>query len=152
MMRRTRQLRFSVIRSLRTLVSLIYRGVSPISFKIPPRASRVQVNDVIGPHPLHWSGWIHLANHCGAKPLIVRTIFTRQKGQRPQQHAHVGDFGECCSARQFGYSCGRILVEGAPSPRIAQLIFCNDLTISGVYAIRLPTVGAEHQIVIVAIS
>src|SRR5215469_15926981 len=32
MMRRTRQLRFSVIRSLRTLVSLIYRGVSPISF------------------------------------------------------------------------------------------------------------------------
>src|SRR5215469_3405266 len=37
MMRRTRQLRFSVIRSLRTLVSLIYRGVSPISFKIPSR-------------------------------------------------------------------------------------------------------------------
>src|SRR5262249_20404409 len=35
-MRRTRQLRFSVIRSLRTLVSLIYRGLSPISFKIHP--------------------------------------------------------------------------------------------------------------------
>ena len=44
------------------------------------------------------------------------------------------------------------MVEDAPSPRIAQLILCNDLTISGVYAIKLPTAGAEHQIVIVAIS
>src|SRR5437660_12568221 len=48
MMRRTRQLRFSVIRSLRTLVSLIYHGGSPISFKIPSRASRT------APRRLHW--------------------------------------------------------------------------------------------------
>ena len=48
-MRRTRQLRFSVIRSLRTLVSLIYRGVSPISFKIPSRASRAAPRRL-----LHW--------------------------------------------------------------------------------------------------
>src|SRR5215469_15151912 len=49
MMRRTRQLRFSVIRSLRTLVSLICRGVSPISFKIPSRASRAAPRRL-----LHW--------------------------------------------------------------------------------------------------
>src|SRR5262249_6057753 len=40
----------------------------------------------------------------------------------------------------------------APSPRIAQLSHCNDHTISIGYVIRLPTAGADHQIVIVAIS
>jgi hypothetical protein len=39
-----------------------------------------------------------------------------------------------------------------PSPRIAQLILCNDLTIGGVYAMELPTAGAEHGFVIIAIN
>jgi hypothetical protein len=38
------------------------------------------------------------------------------------------------------------------SPRIAQLILCDDLTIGGIYAMQLPTAGAEHRFVIIAIN
>jgi hypothetical protein len=69
--------------------------------------------------------------------LFYRSISDRHVNQgsilKPRDDLVVFD-------RQFGYSCGRILVEDAPSPRIAQLILCNDLTISGVYV--LPQLSA----------
>ena len=38
------------------------------------------------------------------------------------------------------------------SPRIAQLILCNDLAIGCVYAMKLPTARAQHRFVVIAIS
>jgi hypothetical protein len=40
----------------------------------------------------------------------------------------------------------------AASPRIAQLVLCNDLASGVVYAMKLPTAGAEHRFVSVAIG
>ena len=42
--------------------------------------------------------------------------------------------------------------DASASPRIAQLILCNDVTVGGVYAMKLPTAGAEYRFVIIAIS
>jgi hypothetical protein len=46
----------------------------------------------------------------------------------------------------------RVPLVRAASPWIAQLVLRNDLAIGGVYAMKLPTAGAEHRLVSVAIG
>jgi hypothetical protein len=46
----------------------------------------------------------------------------------------------------------RVPLVRVASPWIAQLVLCNDLASGGVYAMKLPTAGAEHRLVSVAIG